>query len=332
MPDYRTPPENRPVRIAILDDYLNCALTVADWSGLQGKAEITVFDKPFADAKAAVAALQPFDVISTMRERTPIPRALIEALPELRLITMTGARNPTLDIAAARERGIPVVTTGGGGNGAYATVELAWGLILALARRLPEHVQAMHDGAWQRHLGIALNGRTLGLIGLGRLGARMAPVGRAMGMDVIAWSPNLTDERAEVAGARRVDKQVLMETADVISIHMVLSDSTKGLVGAGEFSRMKPGAFLVNTSRGPLVDEAALLAALHEGRIGGAGIDVYDHEPLASDHPLRKAPRTVLTPHLGYTVEETIGRFYVDTVENIQAWLDGRTPRLVEPG
>lgn len=327
---FKTPPEGRPVRIAILDDYLNCALKVADWSALTGRAEIKVFDKAFADEAATAEALRPYDVICTMRERTPFPRSLIEALPHLRLITMTGARNPTLDIGAASEHGISVVTTGSGGGGAFATVELAWGLIIALARHLPEHVASMRDGGWQRQLGFALNGRTLGLVGLGKLGSRMVPIGKAMGMDVIAWSPNLTVERATEAGARYVVMDDLFATADVISIHMVLSERTRGLVGEPQFTRMKPGALLVNTSRGPLVDEGALIQALEEGWLRGAGIDVFDREPLPTDHPLRHAKNAMLTPHLGYTVEETIGLFYRDTVENIEAWLEGRLIRLVD--
>lgn len=327
----KTPPEGRPVRVAILDDYLDCALKVADWSALAGRAEITVFDTAFADEAAAAAALRPYDVICTMRERTPFPRTLIEALPELRLITMTGARNPSLDIAAANERGIAVVTTSTGGTGSLATVELAWGLIIALARHLPEHVASMRDGGWQRQLGFALNGRTLGLVGLGKLGSRMVPIGKAMGMDVIAWSPNLTEERAAAAGARCVGMDELFATADVVSIHMVLGERTRGLVGDAQFARMKPGALLINTSRGPLVDEAALIRALEDGRLGGAGIDVFDREPLPADHPLRTTRNAMLTPHLGYTVEENIGRFYQDTVENIEAWLDGRLLRPVSP-
>jgi phosphoglycerate dehydrogenase-like enzyme len=327
----RQVPAGRPARIAILDDYLNCALTVADWSVLGDRAEIVVFDKPFRDARAAAEALQSFDVISTMRERTPIPRELIEALPGLRLITMTGARNPTLDVRAAADNGIPVVNTGGGGAGAYATVELAWGLIISLARRIPEHCAAMREGRWQQHLAYSLNGRTLGLAGLGRLGSRMVPVAKAMGMEVVAWSPNLTDERATAAGAVRLDKEAFFRTSDVFSIHMVLSERTRGLVGRPELSLMKPDACLVNTSRGPLVDQQALIEALEAGRIAGAGLDVYDEEPLPADHPLRRTRNTVLTPHLGYTVEETIGGFYRDTVENIAAWLDGRLIRQVEP-
>lgn len=326
----RPVPTDRPVRVAILDDYMEVALNLADWSALDGRAEITVFNTPFPDIDAAAEALRPFDVISIMRERQPVPRALIEALPELRLIAMTGARNPTLDVAAAREHGVQVVSTGSSSSGAFATVELAWGLILSLMRHIPDQVQGMRSGGWQTRMGRALRNRTLGIVGLGRLGGAMVPVAKGFGMEVIAWSPNLTDDRAAEAGAVRVDKDEIFRRADVISVHMVLSDRTRGLIGAGELGQMRQDAVLVNTSRGPLVEEAALIAALEAGRIGGAGLDVFDREPLPAEHPLRALPNAVLTPHLGYTVEETFARFYADTVENIAAWMDGAPLRLLE--
>jgi phosphoglycerate dehydrogenase-like enzyme len=307
--------------IAILDDYQNVALKMADWSKLQAGNRIQVFNKPFASVEAAAQALQGFEVVGIMRERTPFTRALFEKLPALKLLVTTGKRNASVDLAAAKDRGVMVCNTGGAGR---ATAELAIGLMIALARHLDVEFQNMRSGGWQTTVGFDLDGKTLGLLGLGTLGSKVARIGKAIGMKTIAWSENLTPERAQEQGAVRVDKDELFRQADVISINTVLSPRTRGLVGAREFGLMKPTALLVNTSRGPIVDEAALLAALRENRIGGYGADVYDAEPLPASHPLRKEPRAVLTPHIGYVTEETYRDFYAGMVAAIEAWLAGK--------
>jgi phosphoglycerate dehydrogenase-like enzyme len=307
--------------IAVLDDYQNVALKMADWSGLQRAHQITVFDKPFASQEAAAAALAGFDVIGIMRERTPFPRALIERLPKLKLLVSTGKRNASVDVAAARERGITVCATGGAGR---ATSELAIALMLGLARHLREEFRNMQEGRWQSTVGFDLDGKTLGILGLGTLGAKVGRIGAAMGMSVIAWSQNLTPESARERGMERVEKDELFRRADVISIHSVLSDRTRGLVGARELALMKPTGLLINTSRGPIVQEAALLAALEEGRIGGYGADTYDVEPLPASHPLRAEPRALLTPHIGYVTQETYRDFYAGMVAAIEAWAQGK--------
>ncbi len=308
------------VSIAILDDYQNVALKMADWSKLQAGHRIQVFNKPFADAQAAAAALQHFEVIGIMRERTPFSRALFERLPDLKLLVTTGKRNASIDLAAAKDRGVLVCNTGGAGR---ATAELAIGLMIGLARHLATEFQNMREGRWQTTLGFDLEGRTLGLLGLGNLGGRVARIGTAMGMKAIAWSENLTPERAKEQGAERVEKDELFKRSDVISINMVLSARSRGLVGARELALMKPTALLINTSRGPIVDEAALLAALGDRRIAGYGADVYDTEPLPAGHPLRSEPRALLTPHIGYVTEETYRDFYRGMVTTIEAWLGG---------
>jgi phosphoglycerate dehydrogenase-like enzyme len=307
--------------IAILDDYQNVALKMADWSKLQAGNRIQVFNKPFANAEAAAQALQGFEVVGIMRERTPFTRALFDKLPALKLLVTTGKRNASVDLAAAKDRGVTVCNTGGAGR---ATAELAIGLMIALARHLDVEFQNMRSGGWQTTVGFDLDGKTLGLIGLGTLGSKVARIGKAIGMKTIAWSENLTPERAQEQGAVRVDKDELFRQSDVISINTVLSPRTRGLVGARELGLMKPTALLVNTSRGPIVDEAALLAALREKRIGGYGADVYDAEPLPAAHPLRKEPRAVLTPHIGYVTEETYRDFYAGMVAAIEAWLAGK--------
>jgi phosphoglycerate dehydrogenase-like enzyme len=272
--------------------------------------------------EAAARALASFDVIGIMRERTPFPRALFDKLPNLKLLVTTGKRNASIDLEAAKARKVTVCNTGGAGR---ATAELAIGLMIALARHLREEFQAMRPGgAWQTTLGFDLEGRTLGIIGLGNLGARVGKIGSAIGMKVIAWSENLTPERAHERGAERVDKDELFKRSDVISIHSVLSPRTRGLVGARELALMKPTALLINTSRGPIVDEKAMLAALKEKRIAGYGADTYDVEPLPADHPLRSEPRALLTPHLGYVTEETYRDFYRGMVAAIEAWLAGK--------
>jgi phosphoglycerate dehydrogenase-like enzyme len=308
--------------IALLDDYQNVALRMADWSRLQQGHRVVVFNECLPDLEALARALADFDVIGIMRERTPFPRALFERLPKLRMLITTGARNASIDLAAAKDHNVTVCGTGGGG---LSTAELTVGLMLALARHLREEFPAMRPGGgWQTTLGVALDGRTLGIIGLGNLGSRVARIGAAIGMKVIAWSENLTPERAKERGAERVDKDELFRRADVISIHSVRSPRTRGLVGARELSLMKPTAFLINTSRGPIVDEAALLAALREKRIAGYGADTFDVEPMPANHPLRSEPRALLTPHLGYVTEETYRNFYGGMVAGIEAWLAGK--------
>jgi phosphoglycerate dehydrogenase-like enzyme len=315
-------------RIAILDDYQHVAMTMADWSALLPDCELVVFDRNLATEDEAARALADFDVLCLLRERMPMPRTLIERLPALKLIVVPEAHNSTLDLAAAKERGITVSHTRGG-DSQYATPELAWGLILSLMRHIPQEHQRMREGGWQETVGTALHGRTLSILGLGRLGSRMASIGRAFGMEVLAWSQNLTAERAEAAGAALVAKDELFARADVLTIHLVLGERSRGLVGAAELQRMKPSAVLVNTSRGPIVDEAALIAALERPDIRGAGLDVYDREPLPPDHPLRRLGNVVLTPHLGYVTEGTYRMFYADTVEAIAAWRAGTPVRLL---
>ena len=315
------------VKIAILDDYQRVAKTMADWSAIERAHTITVFDKPFDGPAATIRALADFEVICPLRERTLISAEVINALPTLKLIATNGMRNAAIDIAAAAARGIPVCGTGSPSN---ATPELAFGLILAVARSIAFEDARMRDGHWQTTVGLGLAGKTLGILGLGRLGERVGEIAKAFGMNLIAWSQNLTAERAAACGATLVTKDELFANADVITIHLKLSGRTTGLVTGREFSLMRPTAIIVNTSRGPIIDEAGLLAALNEGRIRGAGIDVYDTEPLPASHPLRSAPRTVLTPHLGYVTEETYRVFYGETVENIQAWLAGKPTRIIK--
>ncbi len=313
-----------PLRIAVLDDYQGVSGDYADWSSLPEPAEVTPFRDHLDDEDALVTRLAPFDVVVAMRERTPFPRSLLERLPNLRLLVTTGAKNASIDVAAAVGRGIAVCGTGAHPSG---TAELTWALILAAARHVPVEVAGVRDGGWQTTVGTDLAGRRLGIIGLGRLGTRVARIGRAFEMDVVAWSQNLTDERAAEAGVRRVGKEELLRTADVVTIHLQLSDRTRGLVGAAELALMKPTAILVNTSRGPIVDEEALVRALTDGRIAGAGIDVYDREPLPADSPLRRVPRAVTTPHLGYVTQATYEVFFRDAAEDVAAWLRGAPVR-----
>ena len=310
------------VAIAILDDYQNVALGMADWSGLQKNHRIVAFNERLPDMEAVARALAEFEIVGIMRERTPFQRALFEKLPKLKLLVTTGKRNASVDLEAAKAHGVAVCNTGGAGR---ATAELTVGLMIALARHFREEFQAMRPGGgWQTTLGIDLEGRTLGLLGLGNLGAKVGRIGAAMGMKVIAWSQNLTAEQAAERGAERVEKDELFHRSDVISIHLVLSPRSRGLVGARELGLMKPTALLINTSRGPIVDEAALLAALKEKRIAGFGGDTYDVEPLPGDHPLRAEPRALLTPHLGYVTEETYRDFFGGMVQAIEAWLAGK--------
>ncbi len=321
------------MRIAILDDYQNLALTLADWSAVRARAEVVAFDRHLAPAEAP-DALKGFDAVCLMRERMAMPHGLIEALPDLRFIAITGAQNRTLDLAAAQARGIVVSRTERRGRAEFATPELAWGLILALLRHIPREAAGMRAGGWQTTLGTGLAGLTLGLVGLGRLGRRMVPVAQAFDMEVIAWSPNLTPEAAQAAqaaGATWVEKRELFTRADVVSLHLVLGERSRGVVGAAELGPMRPGAVLVNTSRGPLVETQALVEALRSGRIGGAALDVYDVEPLPAADPLRGLDNVILTPHLGYVVEETMRLFHEDTVANVLAFLDGAPIRTLVP-
>jgi phosphoglycerate dehydrogenase-like enzyme len=315
-------------RIAILDDYQDAARRLADWARLPAGAELTVFRDHLADLDAVAARLADFDVVVAMRERTPFSRALLERLPRLRLLVTTGMRNAAIDLKAAADRGVVVCGTGGL---PYPTAELAWGLVLSLMRRIPREDRATRDGRWQETVGLGLNGKTLGVLGLGTLGSRVARFGRAFEMEVLAWSQNLTAERAAEHGAVRVERDELLARSDVVSIHLVLSDRTRGLIGARELGLMKRTAYLVNTSRGPIVDAAALVRALREGTIAGAGLDVYDEEPLPLDHPLRGLPGTVITPHLGYVTEETYRIFYGQALEDIQAFLRGEPVRVLRP-
>jgi phosphoglycerate dehydrogenase-like enzyme len=309
------------VAIAILDDYQNVALDMADWSQLQRGHRVVVFNERLPDLEAAARTLAPFDVVGIMRERTPFPRLLFERLPKLRLLVTTGKRNASVDLAAAAEHNVTVCGTAGGRT---ATAELAVALMLSLARHLREEFHAMRPGGgWQTTLGIDLEGRTLGVIGLGTLGSKVARIGTAIGMQVLAWSENLTAARAQQQGAEQVDKDDLLRRADVVTLHYVLSPRTRGLIGARELGLMKPTALLINTSRGPIVDEPALLAALREGRIAGYGADTFDVEPLPANHPLRSEPRALLTPHLGYVTEDTYRTFYPGMVAAIEAWLQG---------
>ncbi len=288
-------------RVAILDDYQETALRLADWASLHPQAEITAFNAHIAEREALAGRLHDCDAVVAMRERTAFPAALFERLPNLRLLVTAGMRNAAIDLAAAAARGVTVCGTD---MLPYPTAELTWGLILGIARNLAHEDRAMREGKWQTTIGMGLKGKTLGLLGLGKLGAQVAAVGQAFGMTVIAWSQNLDAARAAAAGARLVDKATLFAEADVISIHLVLGERTRGLVGAADLARMKKTAFLVNTSRGPIVDETALVAALASQRIAGAAIDVYDEEPLPADHQLRRLANTVLSPHLGYVTEE----------------------------
>lgn len=319
------------LKIAVLDDYLHLSQQSADWSKLASTCEIKVFDRRLSVPDEAAEVLKPFDIISLVRERMPVPRALIERLPNLKMIGVTGMYNRTLDVAAAKERGIVVSHTELRAPYNKATYELAWGLIFSVARHIPYEANEMRQGGWQHTAGITMAGRTLGLLGLGRQGRNMVPVAKALGMDVIAWSQNLTAETAAEFGARRVEKDELFKLSDVLSVHLVLGDRSRGLVGARELALMKPSAILINTARGPIVDEAALVDALRERRIYGAGLDVYDHEPLPDDHVLRTLPNVVLTPHLGYAVQEFFQKAYGDTVENITAFLSGRPIRILTP-
>ena len=311
-------------RVAVLDDYQGVAASFADWRGGLPRAEVVFFRDHVSGPAALAERLRGFDSVIAMRERTAFTREVFGALPDLRLLVTTGMRNAAIDLAAAREAGVTVMGTE---SPRWAAAELTWALILALARHIPAEDATVRAGGWQVSVGTYLSGRTLGIVGLGRLGGKVAEVGRAFGMEVVAWSPHLTAERAAERGARFLPKLDLFRAADVVTVHMVLAASTRGLVGEPELRAMRPSAFLVNTSRGPLVDEAALIRALTEGWIAGAGLDVFDQEPLPADHPLRTAPRTVLTPHVGYVTDESYRVFYTQALEDIQAFARGERIR-----
>jgi phosphoglycerate dehydrogenase-like enzyme len=317
-------------RVAVLDDYQDVARTYADWEALP--AEVDFLHEHVGERQKLVDRLQPYTVIAAMRERTPFPREVLERLPQLRLLVTTGMRNASIDLEAARDRGITVCGTAdeSSGRGSWqSTVELTWGLVIAVGRNIVQEDRNVREGRWQETVGLRLADRTLGLVGLGRIGSRIAAVAQAFDMSVIAWSQNLTDETAGAAGARRVTKEDLFAEADVISIHTRLSERTRGVVGSDEIARMKPTAYLVNTSRGPIVDENALQQALRAGRIAGAGLDVFGREPLPKDDPWRTVPNTVLTPHLGYVTDQNYRSFYQQTVEDIAAFLAGEPVRVL---
>ncbi len=314
------------MRVALLDDYQQIGLSMADWGHLSGRAQITSIGEHIADPDALVARLQSYDAVMLIRERTKFPKTVIDRLPALKLIVTAGMWNAALDIDAATARGIQICGTGGW---PHATAELALGLMLALVRQIPAEDQAMRNGLWQTRMGRGLNGMTLGVIGLGKLGAQMARFGTMLGMRVLAWSQNLTEAAAAEGGAEWASKSALLAQSDVISIHLKLSERTKGLLGAPEFATMKSSAYLINTSRGPIIDEAALLDALRQSRIGGAGLDVFDHEPLAVDHPFRGLGNVILTPHIGYVVEQNHRIFYQDALEDIEAFLNGAAIRTM---
>lgn len=317
------PLENRkatPMKIAILDDYQSVALTMADWSAVQARGEVTVFTDHVADRDELVARLEPFDVVCVMRERTPMPREVIERLPRLKLIASTGPGNASIDYDAAGDRGIEVTATG---YRATSTVEMTWALIMASARNLVGECNSVRSGGWQTSVGRELDGQVLGILGLGGIGSKIAGIGAAFGMTVIAWSQNLDAEKAEAAGATLVSKDELFAQSDTLSIHLVLSGRTRGLVGADQLGAMKPTSWLVNTSRGPIVDEAALIHALTTRSIAGAALDVFDVEPLPADHPLRTLPNALVTPHIGYVAENLYRTFYRDAAASIADWLEG---------
>jgi phosphoglycerate dehydrogenase-like enzyme len=312
------------MKIAILDDYQNVALSMADWSAIERRAEITVFTDHVADQDELVARLEPFDVVCVMRERTPLPRGVIERLPRLKLIASTGPGNASIDYAAAFERNIGVTATG---YSSTSTVELTWALIMASSRNLVDECTSVRSGGWQTSVGRELDGQVLGILGLGDIGSKIARIGTCFGMTVIAWSQNLDAARAELGGATLVSKDDLFGRSDTLSIHLKLSDRTRGVVGADELALMKPTSWLVNTSRGPIVEEAALIEALTNRSIGGAALDVFNTEPLPSDSPLRELPNALVTPHIGYVAENLYRTFFEDAAASINVWLDAASGR-----
>ncbi|MES9913343.1 MAG: D-2-hydroxyacid dehydrogenase family protein [Candidatus Sedimenticola sp. 4PFRAG1] len=312
--------------IAVLDDYQGVSFEHGDWSNLKSEHEVVAYRQPLGNEDQVADALQEMDVVCAMRERTPFPRSLLERLPNLKLLVTSGAKNAAIDMAAARELGITVCGTRSPG---HAASELAFGLVLALARQITEEDRQMRSGGWQTTIGSDLRGQTLGILGLGRHGSNLARFGQAFGMRTIAWSQNLTRERSDELGVEYAEKVRFFRESDFITIHLKVGQRNRGLVGSEEFSLMKPGAYIVNTSRGPIIQEAALLDALESGVIAGAGIDVYDSEPLPLDHPLRKAPRTILTSHVGYVTRQTYDVFYSETVECIEGFFADKPVRVL---
>jgi phosphoglycerate dehydrogenase-like enzyme len=308
----------RKYKIAVLDDYQNAALESADWSVLAHQADITVFQDHLADPETLIERLLPFDVICVMRERSPLPRHIIERLPNLKLIASTGSGNASIDVAAAGDRGIAVVHTGYSSDPA---IEFTRALILASARHIVAESNSVRSGGWQQTVGADLRGKTLGVLGLGHIGSEVARIGKAFGMNLIAWSQNMTPQAAEAAGAILVSRNQLFEQADILTIHVVLSSRTQGLIGAAELARMKPTALLINTSRGPIIEERALISVLKNKQIASAAIDVFDVEPLPPDHPFRTLDNILATPHIAYVSQGLYKTFYVDTVSNIRKWL-----------
>ncbi len=309
------------MKIAILDDYQNVALKMADWSALSGRAKITVFNDHVGEPSALVERLLAFDVVCVMRERTPLPREVLQHLPRLKLIASTGSRNASIDMGAAKELGITVTATG---YRSSPTIEVTWALILASLRGIVHENNSLRNGGWQESVGQDLSGKLLGVVGLGNVGGQVARIGLAFGMKIIAWSQNMTPEIAEAAGARLVSKDELFRQADIVTIHLILSGRTKGLVGAAELGLMKPTSRLINTSRGPIVDEPSLIKALRSHAIAGAAIDVFEEEPLPAQHPFRSMDNVLATPHIGYVSESLYRTFYGDSLANITAWLDSR--------
>ncbi len=307
-------------KLAIIDDYEHAALESADWTAIGDDIEITVFHDHLEDEDAVAERLEPFEIVSVMRERTPFPASLLARLPNLRLLVTSGMRNASIDLEAARNNGVVVTGTP---ILPYPAAEHAWALIIALAKRMPADDRNMRSGRWGDALNVGLSGKTLGVIGLGRLGPRVAGIGQAFGMNVVAWSLNLTQARCDEFAVRLVSREELFAASDFVTVHLTLGDRSHGLIGAADFARMKPTAYFINTSRGPIVQEAALIDALQSGSIAGAGLDVYDVEPLPADHPLRSLPNTVLTPHTGYVTKENYELFFTSTVADIRAWLDG---------
>jgi len=313
------------LRCAILDDYLNLSLKLADWSKVEDRIDITVFNQPFASQDTAISALKDFEIILAMRERTPFPRAMFDALPKLKLLITSGMRNNSIDMAAAKDKGVVVCGTQWPRD---PTAPLTMGMILELTRNIGRENARMHAGEYlQKHIGIEIEGKTLGVVGLGKLGAKVAGLAKAFGMNVIAWSPNLTAERCKEVGVTYATKEELFSIADIITIHVVLSDRSRGLVGAADLARMKPTSFIVNSARGPIIDEIALLETLKARKIAGAAVDVFSVEPLPVDHPFRKLDNLVLTPHLGYVTQETFIAHYSQMVEGIDGWFKGEPVR-----
>lgn len=321
-------PGETSVKVAILDDYQSVALEMADWSRLPAGAELVVFPDHLKDEDEVAARLLDFEAVVAMRERTPFQRSLLSRLPNLKLLVTTGMRNASIDVAAANELGITVCGTSGMSTG---TSELTWGLILSLTRRIHTEDRAVREGKWQTTIGPSLEGHTLGMIGLGRLGSNVAKVGLAFGMKVIAWSQNLTEERCREIGATMVTKEELFRQSDVISIHYILSPRSRGMIGAEDLALMKPDALFINTSRGPLVDETALIEVLEKRRIGGAGLDTFGEEPLPLDHPFRRLDNILVTPHIGYVTSDNYRIFYGDAMENVVAFYTGQPVRVISP-